>query len=301
MKKTIIIFISFFLFGTFGVAPVSAVSTVDPNAEHIESYDVVMNINQDSSINVIETIAYSYGNQTKNGFSRFLPLKYQDLDGTNFEIKVSNITVTDENGNPYPFKTVKQKSEDKTKIELEIKIGDPNQNVTGTKKCVISYRMRGAIKYFSDHDQLFWNITGNRWPIYVKKPSVKVNLPKKVDRKEISKECFIGIHSATVNCIDRIEKKKDPDAYYSYKGVVAGEGMTLVFHFPKEIVHKPTSWQNFWEDLKTDRTLAIIVLSAAVLLIASIVLLIWKAKKIVRFFLKLFRKKESKKDQESVD
>ena len=301
MKKTII-FICFFLFGAIFASSVFAETVVDPNSEHIESYDVVMNVNQDSSVNVSETIKYNFDHEMKPGFSRFLPLKYQDMDGANFEIKISNISVADETGKPYQFKTTKIVSEDKTKADLEIAIGNSQQSALGSKTYVIKYRVRGAIEYFSDHDQFFWNITGNKWPVYIKYPSLKVNLPRKVDRDEIDKDCFIGLYSNTTNCINRVEKKKDPSIYYSYKGVVAGEGMALILRFPKGIVQKPTDWQNFkedmndnWNEVKSNRLLLVSFFAGVALIIAIITFIIIFRKRINGFFSrikgKIFRQK----------
>jgi hypothetical protein len=310
MLKIKVILIGLFLFGTFFVPDVLAENVVDPDSEYIKSYDVVMNVNPDSSIDASETIAYNYDGQAKAGFSRFLPIKYQDLDGTNFEAKYSHINVADENGNPYKFETAKQENKNEANAYLEIKIGDPNQIVAGTKIYVIKYHLRNAIKYFSDHDQLFWNITGKKWPVYVKYPTVKIYLPQKVDREEISKDCFIGIYAATVDCIDRLTgRKKDPNAHYSYKGVVSGEGMTVIFGFPKGIANKPTNWQNFEEDMidnwtliKSSSFLLILFFAGLAFLIAVIIFIIIFQKKIAKFFAGLKNKIfKNKVKEEKVD
>ena len=128
--------------------------------------------------------------------------------------------------------TSQNKRDDKKKSYLEINIGDANQPSSGEKTYVIHYTVSGAIKYLADHDELFWNITGDKWPVYVEYPEVKISLPQKVDSDKVSKECFIGQHAATVECIDRIGSSKDPNVDYSYKGVVTGEGMTVVYDFP---------------------------------------------------------------------
>lgn len=310
MKKLFIL-ACLFLFGSFFVPEALAENVVDPNSEYIKSYDIVMNVNSDSSIDASETIAYNYDGQEKSGFSRFLPLKYQDLDGTNFKANYSHINVSDENGNPYKFETAKQENKDEANSYLEIKIGDPNRVVTGTKIYVIKYHLRNAIKYFSDHDQLFWNITGKKWPVYVKYPTVKIYLPQKVDREEISKDCFIGIYAATVDCIDRLTgKKKDPNAYYSYKGVVSGEGMTVIFGFPKKIVSKPTNWQNLeeniidnWASVKSSSLFLILFFTGLAFLISGIILIIIFRKKIAGIFPamreKLFNKKNKSEKEKA--
>jgi hypothetical protein len=300
--------ICLFLFGIFFVPRVLANNIINSSDEQINSDDVVMNINKDSSVDVSETIVYNYGPNSKPGFSRFLPLKYQDLDGTNFDVKITRINVADENGKPYFFTVTKEENQDKTQSNLEIKIGNPKQNVSGTKTYVIQYHLRNAIKYLSDHDQLFWDITGNQWPVYVGYPSIKVNLPVNVKRYAVSSDCFIGLYSNTTECIDRIQKKSDPDVYYSYKGVVANEGMTFVFQFPKGIVYKPTKWQNFREDmldnwnwLKTNPILLTLISAGLGIIVAAIVLIIVFRKKIGEFFSRIIKKPSEKENKNETE
>ncbi len=284
MKKTFLFFAGLFLFGSFFISQARAESIVPDGVEHVDSYDVVMNINADSSVAVSETIDYDYADKTKPGFSRYIPLTYQDLNGNNFSVGISDVSVDDGNGNQYAFSQSKTYSEDKKKLYLEIIIGDDKQPVSGSKTYVLRYTVYGAIKYMSDHDQLFWNITGDKWPVYVKYPSIKVNLPQKVDRDKITKECFIGLRAATVECSDRIESKSNSNAYYSYKGVVSGEGMTIVYGFPKGVVIKPTYWQGLGNTLRSsNRLFLILLLLAAVSFIGIVITIIYNRKKIANF------------------
>jgi len=198
---------------------------------------------------------------------------------------VADVAVADENGNQYAFSQSRVQSGDKKKSYLKIDIGDAKRPVSGEKIYVIHYTVSGAIKYLSDHDELFWNITGDKWPVYVEYPEMKINLPQKVGGDKVSKECFIGQHAATVECIDRIGSSKDPNIDYSYKGVVTGEGMTVVYGFPKGIVQKKsTPPPNFWNTLKTSRPMQGIALLAISALIAAVILTRSYPDKIAEFF-----------------
>lgn len=285
MKKILLFPISLFLFLALFVFPARAETIVPEGVPHVNPYNVVININADSTLSVTETFDYDYGDQTKPGLTRYIPLNYQDLSGTNLSIDVAGVTVVDENGNPYVFSQSRAESDDKKKSYLKIDIGDANQPVSGSKTYVIHYAVSGAIKYLADHDELFWNITGDKWPVYVEYPEVKINLPQDVDGNQVSKECFIGQHAATVECIDRIGSSKDPKVDYSYKGVVTGEGMTVIYGFPKGIVQKKTTPQpNFWNILKTSRLMQGIFLLAIAVLIAIAILIKFYPKRIAEFF-----------------
>jgi LCP family protein required for cell wall assembly len=283
---------AFFLAGivfcaVFFAFHVSAESIVPDGVEHIDSYGVVMDVGTDANISVAETIDYNFGNGTKSGISRYIPLNYQDLSGTNISIKIDDVSVSDESGNQYVFNQSQVQSDDKKKNYLKIDIGDGKQQFSGNKIYIIRYIVSGAIRFSNDHDELFWNMTGDRWPVYIKYPEVKINFPQRIDRDSISKRCFIGLPEATVECIDRINGKKDPSAYYSYKGVVSGEGMTTIVDFPKGIVQKRTAAQeSFWSMLKTDRRMQGAI-SLGVLFFAIVIIGIAKYfSRIARFFSK---------------
>ncbi|MCX6763468.1 MAG: LCP family protein [Candidatus Moranbacteria bacterium] len=284
MRKILVFPISLFLFMAFLVFPARAESIVPDSVEHVDSYAVEMDVSSDSSVAVTETIQYDYADKTETGFTRNIPLAYQDLDGTNFSIGISNVSVSNENGKPYVFSQSKVAGADKKKSYLKIEIGDINYPVSGTPTYVIRYTVSGAIKYATDHDQLFWNITGDQWPVYVKYPEVKISLPQKVDSEKIAKDCFIGIPAATIKCIDRLNSKKKTVAYYSYKGVVAGEGMTTVIGFPKGLVQKPAIQKVYWTALTTNRWIWVLFLLAVLLILIIAVFSIIYFKKIAGFF-----------------
>ena len=272
---------SLFLFGTFSIFQVHAESIVPDGIEHVDSFGVDMLVNTDSSISVTETINYDFDKNVKSGWTRYIPLNYQDLNGANISIAISNLTVTDENNNPYIFKQSYFQSDDKKKNYLAITIGDESQTVSEIKTYIIHYAVSGAIKFSADHDELLWNMTGDKWPVYVKYPEITITLPQKVDNDQIKKECFIGLHAATIQCIDRLGGKRSLEADYSYKGVVSGEAMTTIIDFPKNIVQKKiVVSQTFWNKLKTELKLQLIVFSVALVFFVLIFLIIKYFKKI---------------------
>lgn len=286
MKKIFLsLAIIVFSFLAFFAFHAQAESIVPDGVEHANSYDVAVSINSDTTLSVTENINYDFGNGTKPGITRYIPLNYQDLSGAARSIGVTSVSVADENGNQYAFNQSRVESDDKKKSYLEIDIGDSQQPVSGIKTYIIHYTVAGAIKTLADHDELFWNITGDKWPVYVKHPEVKISLPQKVDATKISKECFIGLHAATIECIDLIGSNKDPNIDYSYKGVVSGENMTVVYGFPEGIVQaKPVEWQSFWSTLKTNRRDQEILLLAISLVIAIAIFIKINFKKIAEFF-----------------
>lgn len=286
IKQKIFIFaMSLFLFASSFVLSAKAENIVPDGVEHVGSFDVFASINSNATVSITETINYNFGNQVKAGFVRYIPLNYQNLDGKKISVNVSDVTITDDGGNPIVFNQSKFKSEDKKKTYLQIVVGDEGGQISGSKKYVIRYTISGAIKTVGENAEFFWDITGDKWPVYVAYPEVKISLPQKVEKENISKECFVGLHEATITCIDRLGSKKDFVSDYSYKGVVAGESMITVLKFPKELTKKEVaSSQTFWEKLKTNSQIQAIFVALGLVLIGGIVFVRKYFKEIKQFF-----------------
>jgi hypothetical protein len=56
-------------------------------------------------------------------------------------------------------------SVDSNGSSISIKIGNPDQTVTGAHWYTITYLVRGSLNAFADHDELYWNVVGNQWEV----------------------------------------------------------------------------------------------------------------------------------------
>lgn len=77
-----------------------------------------------------------------------------------------------------------------------IRIGSPDKTVRGVQTYRIAYRIEHALDSYSDHDEFFWNITGN-WPVRIEKVEVAVHLP---GAAKATAACFQGVRGSTEPC-----------------------------------------------------------------------------------------------------
>ena len=204
-------------------------SSVLAQNEKINKFDVSITINSDSSIIVTENIAYDFGPQNRHGIYRDIPIRYKTEKGI-YKLDFRVLSVVDETGSKYKYDT-------STKGDfISIKIGDPDIYVTGENIYIITYEMGGALNYFDEHDELYWNVTGNNWKINIHNASCKVILPQKVKSDDINLTCYTGkIGSREKNC--RSEISSETETYFaSTKTLLPGEGLTIVLGWPKGIV-----------------------------------------------------------------
>lgn len=215
------------------------------NTEKISNFTGEIKINSDSSINVKEIISYDFGDHEKHGIFRFIPVKYKARGG-NYNLRVSDVKITNEDGVSQNFTTSFEGN------NIKFQIGDADKFVSGTRNYVISYVIRRAVNYFSDHDELYWNFTGDQWPVPIEKTSVKVILPENA-RENLQFKCFKGVYGTSNESAVSVNENI---LEYKSTGITnPGEGVTIIAGWPKGITPEPTFFQKFWDIAKDNWTL----------------------------------------------
>jgi len=259
MRRIVLIFAAFLFF----VLPVSAqfddiqkdVVDVDQfisgasaqvednlDGEHIKVFESNIDINEDGSINVKETIVYDFNRITRHGIYRDIPYIRTNQDGQKYKLDFDNFQVIDEYDNDYIFKKLSSGE------KINLKIGDPNHTITGVHTYIISYQVKGALTYFSDHDELYWNITGSDWQVPIALYTAAVSWPQKLQEDEIKATCYTGVFGSTQS--DCNQSYSEGKILVTSSGnLAAGEGATLVVSFPKGIatVLEPEKYVPFWQ------------------------------------------------------
>ncbi len=217
MKKVLVGLLLFFCF----------VFTV--NAEEIKNFDSEININKDGSVDVRETIVYDFGDLERHGIFRTIPYIKTNNEGKKFQLEFSNFSLSDENNHSYEFKKITDGG------NISLKIGDPDKTITGINTYIIGYKVFGALTYFSDHDELYWNVTGNDWDIPIVSSDAFIKLPVEVKKADLKVSCFEGVSGSNENLCqysyDRGTLHLNSARYLKSK-----EGLTVVIGFPINIV-----------------------------------------------------------------
>ena len=209
----------------------------DPSStttEQIDSMNVKAQINSDASVLVNEEINYDFGDQEKHGIFRIIPLGFVGK-GEPGHITISVTGVTDESGNNYPYQIT-------SKNPINIKVGDPDNTITGKHTYNISYVLKKSIGYFDNYDEWYWNLTGNNWEIPIENVSAVVILPADINKNDIKLKEYCGTNGEKKSCgvLSVIDGKNI--AYNINAGTILnpGEGVTIAVGFPKNIVKSPT-------------------------------------------------------------
>lgn len=204
--------------------------------EEILEYKSEIEIKKDSSMIVEETITvYSTGNEIKRGIYRDFPTQYKDKHGNKYNVGFEILSIT-RDGKKEDYHTEKMKN------GVRIYIGDSDTYLRpGYYTYKIKYETNRQLGYFDDHDELYWNVTGNGWIFNIQNATAIVHLPDKADMDEVKYEAYTGKQGETKRkytaSIDKYDNTVTFDITDSLK---ANEGLTIVVEFEKGVVHEPT-------------------------------------------------------------
>jgi uncharacterized membrane protein YgcG len=205
--------------------------------ERILSFESAVHIRPDSTLEVVETLRVrSEARQIRRGITREFPTEYRDRHGRRVVVGFDVLGVQ-RDGKPEPFKVEKRAN------GVRIWIGDPDVYLpAGNYSYQIVYRTDRQVGFFEDHDELYWNVTGNGWVFPIDYATARVTLPAPVPADQVSLEAYTGRAGAKGR---DWEAHVDTDAavFATTRQLAPYEGLTIVVGWPKGLVTAPDGWQ----------------------------------------------------------
>jgi uncharacterized protein (TIGR04222 family) len=249
-----------------GAGPAAAGST-----ERITDYRSEVTIERDGAIVVHETIDYDFGVVPHHGIYRDVPVRTRESGKSGYD-RVYPLTVQSVRASAG---TAAQYTVEDSGGKQRIKIGDPDTTITGAHTYDITYRVRGALNPFADHDELVWNAVGTDWSVPIERASTVVHAPATIERVG----CASGPAGSTLPC--DAAASAGSDAVFSKSGLAPYEGMTFTVQLPKGAVvpaPKPILEERFSITSAFRVTPATGGLAGAMLLLLAglVVFLVWK-------------------------
>jgi uncharacterized membrane protein len=219
------------------LAVIFAIPAVAFADEAVTSLDSDIEIKQDSSIIVTEEITYDFDDNSRHGIFRDIPVDY-DTDTGNRSILLDVVSVT-RDGNPEPY-TISKQGDDK-----RIKVGDPDETITGEHSYTITYNVKAALNYFDNYDELYWNVTGHNWDVPINQVSANIVLPGQVSANNLQTACYAGPEGSDTAC-SQISAVGSSSVVAEAERLSAGEGLTVAVGFPKRLISEPLVTQKAW-------------------------------------------------------
>jgi hypothetical protein len=228
---TAALFLSTLLFLLFLSAPAPA------RGEYflIRSFRADIEIRADSSLLVTETIETVF-DRPRHGLYREIPFRYTDEVGKKSVMPLRVVSVTDASGKAWKYKVERRGG------SLRIRIGDPDGYVDGRQVYVITYTVENAVRFFPDHDELYWNVTGNDWPVGIGSASATVTVAGGGRSLNPRTRCFTGPRGSREEAC-RISRLDMGATFQSKREFRAGEGLTIVLGWDKGAVRPVAAWK----------------------------------------------------------
>ena len=110
-----------------------------------------------------------------HGIHRTIPIEYPGPNGTNYEFFLKVTSVTDGSGGKLKYDS----STADGARDLKIYIPDA---VDTTRTVEIVYRVRNGTRFFDSHDEFYWNVTGNDWPVPIDHAAAHGAIPAPLPR-----------------------------------------------------------------------------------------------------------------------
>jgi uncharacterized membrane protein YgcG len=192
----------------------------------IRSFDASYRILQDGDVEVTEDILVDFGSLQRHGIFRDIPVEYEYEPDPNYHriIEINVLSVTD-GAEPVPYETSRMGG------NRRIRIGDPDVEVTGEQRYVITYVAGKALNPQEEWDEFFWNVTGNDWEVTIESASAVVLAPS-IERQI----CFQGPVGSTDPCAGEINGAA---THRSRGPLPPGSGLTIVVALTKGSVGVP--------------------------------------------------------------
>lgn len=163
--------------------------TSDGNSWSTLLYSTRLDVGRDNTAKITEVINFDFGQSPGHGIERYIPLwiRYNhSWRYLHYNFNLQSITVDQESA-PY--------TSSKRGINQYLRIGDPNQTITGVHSYRIIYTMSPVVQDDPAGDYLNWNLIGTNWNTTISRAVASVHLPSGVAINQ--SRCYTGSQGST--------------------------------------------------------------------------------------------------------
>ncbi len=205
--------------------------------EGIRSFDSRITVNSDGSMQVVETIVVeSAGVDIVHGIYRDFPVHYRDHARNHYSVLFDIVRVR-RDGNPEPYHT-----EDKGDM-VRVYFGSSSYDLPpGIHSYQFAYRVNRELGFFRDHDELYWNVTGNAWKFPIDVATATVLLPANVRNLVTSLGGYTGYEGEKGQAYTA-RRDEDSNPTFRAENLAPQQGLAIVVTWPKGLIAEPTAEQ----------------------------------------------------------
>lgn len=225
-------------------------------AEHILSFDSVVTVHADSTMTVQETIHFvSAGISIRHGLYRDFPTTYTNHGRAPVRVAFQVLSLM-RDGSTEPWHAVRQTN------GVRVYFGSSSADLEpGEHTYVFMYTSDRQLGFFDDHDELFWNATGNGWEFPIERASCTVILPGTAWQQITGLLAYTGPQGSTGTAYAVSRDDSGNPVFTTTTPLARFEGLSVVVGWPKGFVVLPSSLQTMRWWLRDNRALGIAALA----------------------------------------
>jgi uncharacterized membrane protein len=197
---------------------------------HVSKFESTVHVDDDGVARITEKITFDFRGQFQ-GVYRTIPVDYPGPRGTNYSLFLRVDKITDDDGGA----ALKYEKHTRNGF-LNLKIYVPVA-VDASRTVDIEYSVTNATKFFDDHDEFYWNVTGNDWPVPIDSASTIVYFPAQASGA-LQAQAFRGGYQSTERAQTSVE---GPAVTAETSSLPMRGGLTVDVYIPPGILHQPGS------------------------------------------------------------
>src|SRR5579863_7376776 len=201
----------------------------------VADFSDTISVHEDESAAVQERITLAFDGEW-HGIHRFIPIEYPGARGTNYTLFLRVTGVTDGSGGKLKYES----STANGFRDLKIFIPDA---VDATRTVEIDYTIRNGTRFFEDHDEFYWNVTGNDWPVPTDHASALVSFPGSA-AGSLRAQAFTGAYGSAERGATA-EVRGSEVSFETNNPLPMRGGMTIDIFIPKGILKEPGAFTRF--------------------------------------------------------
>ena len=238
----------FLSLGLLGAGPVLA-------DERILDYQADILVHVDGELLVTETIRVrAEGQDIRRGIYRDFPTRYTDRFGNRYRVRLDIVDVK-RDGASEPYHTENRSN------GVRVYIGDPNRMVgNGIHEYRLRYRTNRQLGFFADHDELYWNVTGNGWMFPIDHAGARIELPADVSSADLQASFYTGPQGAQGRDARSEVTNGHTVVFETTRVLQPYEGLTVAVGWPKGIVRQPSSAERIGWFLQDNRAALVLLI-----------------------------------------
>ncbi len=254
--------------GLLGLACVFLLASIAAaQTERIRYFHSDIKVQDDSSMLVHEIIrVVSTGDLIRHGIYRDFPTRYTDRLGNRYVVGFALLAAT-RDGAPEESRLENYSNGVRIYLGSEYSLVAPGEHTYS-----ITYTTNRQLGLMKNHDELFWNVTGNGWIFPIDNASALVHLPQRLPFSEVRIGGYTG---ASGSMAQDFTSRTIGSSFLISAAHPLGphEGLTILLQWPKGYFRKPTAGQEFLYFAKDNPDA--IVAASGLLLIFFYYIIVW--------------------------